>query len=731
MSSISGKFKKIIYASPDNSYVICLFKVDKTSGEEDLSKFLDKDITITGNIYDLKLNIPYLLQGNLVNHPKYSWQFNVSSFEIIKPNTKDTIIAFLSSSFIKGCGKITAKKIVDTLGENAIDLIKEDYNNLMKIKGMSTSKALNIYGSINAFEKNDHIVIKLKEYGFSLEEIDRILNKYLQEIDYILEGNFYYLKEIIDFKRLDELYIMNFDSDSKYRCKECLLASMMQISFNEGSIYYSLEEIYRALSILYNITIDNESFLSYLEELISEGEIVLENNNYYLSKYYDEENYIAQKLYHISESKVKKISRLDDKITDFENKNNIIYNDMQKKAIINALNNQISIISGGPGTGKTTIINAIVNIYIKANNLSQEEVLTDVALLSPTGRASKKLSEATKMPASTIHRYLKWHKESDTFEYNEENKKSSRLIIVDEASMLDVSLIASLLKALYDNIKIIFVGDIYQLPSVGPGLVLNDLIKSDLFLYTELNTIYRQSDNSYIPFLAKDIKMHNIDDEYMYKKDDYNFIISSEEDIINKLTSTVKYALTKGINEDNMQVLVPMYKGINGIDNINQHLQGVYNPKDDNKNEIIYGDKIYRENDKVLELINDADNNVFNGDIGKIINIYKQGKKEVIEIDFDGNFVSLYKKDLKNITHAYAISIHKSQGSEFDHVLMPISRSYFIMLYNKLLYTGVSRAKKTLTIIGDPNAFVKGISNDYAKERKTSLKEKLYRAFKI
>lgn len=730
MNSIYGKFKKVIYKSTDNSYVVCLFKVDKTDDEE-LKKFIDKIITVTGNIYDLKLNVSYLLKGNLTNHPKYSWQFSVTSFEIVKPDTKDAVMAFLTSSFVKGCGKVFAERIVNTLGENAIDLIKEDYNNLMSIKGMTMNKAMKIYGSIQSFEKNDHLIIKLKELGFSLEEIDKILNRYISEIDYILEGNLYYLKDIFDFKRIDEIYITNFDSNSIYRCKECILASMLEISFNEGSVYYSPEEIYRALVVLFNLHIDNETFLSVLDILANENEIVIENNKYYLYKYYEEEKYIASKLNIISKSKINKISNLDTKITDFEKKNKIEYDTIQRKAIISALDNQISIISGGPGTGKTTIINAIVNLYIKTFDLSNADILYNIALLSPTGRASKKLSEATKIPASTIHRYLKWHKESDTFEYNESNKQSATFVIIDEASMLDISLLANLLKALKDNVKLIFVGDIYQLPSVGPGLVLNDLIKSDLFLYTELNTIYRQSDNSYIPFLAKDIKMHNIDDEYMYKKDDYNFIIASEETIVNKIISSVKYALTKGINEDNMQVLVPMYKGINGIDNINKKLQEVYNPKNDNKNEIIYGEKIYRENDKVLQLVNDADNNVFNGDIGKIINIYKVNRKDVIEIDFDGNYIAISKKDLKNITHAYAISIHKSQGSEFDHVLMPISRSYYIMLYNKLLYTGVSRAKKTLTIIGDANAFVRGISNDYAKERKTSLKEKLYNAFDV
>ena len=275
-------------------------------------------------------------------------------------------------------------------------------------------------------------------------------------------------------------------------------------------------------------------------------------------------------------------------------------------------------------------------------------------------------------------RIYQHHKDADDFEYGLDNKLPAKLVIVDETSMIDISLMYSLLCALNENVKLILVGDIYQLPSVGPGLVLQDLINSDLFSYAPLNIIYRQSDNSYIPFLAKDIKMRNTDEEFLYKRDDYNFIIADENQIMEKIIASVKYALSKGINEDRMQILAPMYKGVNGIYNLNMNLQKIYNPEDPLKAEIKYGDKIYRENDKVLQLVNDSDNQVFNGDIGKILSIGKNklGKTE-IRIDFDGNIVFYEKKDLKCITHAYAITIHKSQGSEFEHVLMPVCKSYY------------------------------------------------------
>ena len=729
MKQIKGKFKQLIYQNSSNAYIVALFKVSETE-DKDLKEYINKTITVTGIISDLKFDIPYTLEGSLEKHPKYSWQFVLSKYEIEKPTSIDAMINFLASPFVEGCGKETAKKIVELYGVDSLNKIKEDFNNLLKVKGLTTLRAMKIYNSVLNFEKNDDIILKLEQLGFSLEDASRILSKHEMEIEAILEGNLYLLKDIFEFSKLDHIYCNNFEKESPLRCKECILDAMMQISFNEGSTFYAIEEIYKALQVLHNLNVNNEDFLNYIEELTNDGFIVKEDKKYYLYKYYEEELLISHRLREISHFKLKRITKLDEKIAEFEKEKSITYNDEQKRAIKEGLRNNISIISGGPGTGKTTIINAIVNIYIKSQMLAKDEIFSDIALLAPTGRASKRLALSTGLMGSTIHRHLKWHKEEDCFEYDENNRLPQKLIIVDESSMIDVSLMKSLLCALNNNVRLILVGDIYQLPSVGPGLVLQDLINSDLFSFTELTTIYRQSDNSYIPFLAKDIKNQNIDEEFMYKKDDYNFVVASDEDIMGKIVATAKYGLSKGINEDNMQILAPMYKGINGIDNLNIKLQEVYNPENDDKNELAYGDKIYRENDKVLQLINDSEKNVFNGDIGKIVAIYKDKDKRImIDINFDGSYVTYEKKDLKNITHAYAITVHKSQGSEFEHVIMPISKSYYIMLYNKLLYTGVSRAKKSLTLIGEPRAFTSGIQNNYSKERKTSLISNLQNDF--
>lgn len=728
---IKGKFKKVVYQNLESNYAVTLFRIKETN-DPAMQEYVNKTINATGVIPNLKLEASYILKGKYIRHVKYSWQYAFDSFELEKFTTIDAIEEFLASPFVSGCGSATAKKIVEKFKDKALDIIKEDVNNLMEIKGMTSSKALKIYTSILNYEQNDQIILKLRNLGFSLEDASKILNKHNYDIDAILEGDLYLLKDIFDFKKIDDIYINNFDKYSALRCKECIINAMMQISFNEGSTYYFLDEIYRAVTVLFNLNINSDDFTNYMNELISLDLITKIDKRFYLTKYYDEEKIIARDLSLISKFKHKKIPDIDKKISTIEENLGIKYNEEQRKAIKEGLSNNISIISGGPGTGKTTIIKAIVKIYIEHYRLSPADIMSNIALLAPTGRASKKLSLSTGLPAYTIHRYLRWHKDNDSFEYNEDNKLVQRLIIVDECSMIDVSLMKSLICALNSNVQLILVGDTYQLPSVGPGLVLQDLINSDLFLYTPLNIIYRQSDNSYIPFLAKDIKEQNLDDEFLYKRDDYNFVICDTSEIVGKITSSVKYALSKGINENQLQILAPMYKGVNGIDNLNHELQNLFNPYHQDKNEIKFGEKTYREQDKVLQLINDSDNSVFNGDIGRIINIYKDAQnKMVIQIDFDGNIVKYEKKDLKNITHAYAITIHKSQGSEFEHVIMPVCRDYFIMLYNKLLYTGVSRAKISLTIIGDPRSFTGGIQNNYSATRKTSLIDKLKENFEV
>ena len=729
MDYIKGKIRKIIYQN-ESGFQVALFRIKETNDIE-LKDSLNKTITVTGVILDANMEETYILYGEYINNERFGYQYSFKSYERVKPSDVDSIVEYLSSSLVKGCGEKTALKIAEAFGEDAISIIKDNPERLIKIKGMSKDKAEKIYNSILANESVSDIIIKLKEYGFSMNESTKIYNKYHKEALEIIKSNIYLLKEIIDFKKLDDIFTKFNDKEDITRLKACTLESMEYLAFKNGDVYSCFSEIKKEMAISFNITLADSPLYEILKMLIEENKIILEKENYYLKEYYEMELDIANYLYAITETPLKKVGNIDEEIKKIENSSHIKYNEEQKNAIYQALNNRITIISGGPGTGKTTIINAIVKIYTSIYNLSPIDVFQSIALIAPTGRASRKMSMSTSLPAMTIHRYLKWNKETNNFGINEYNKNYHKLIIVDEVSMIDILLFSSLLKGITTNVLLVLVGDSFQLPSVGPGLILSDLINSDMFSYCPLKEIYRQSSDSYIPYLARDIKEKNIDEDILSKKDDYNFLQVPSLKIKNTIAKICDLSLEKGLSVDDIEILAPLYKGENGIDNLNVTLQEIFNPQKDKK-EIKIGDITYREGDKVLQLQNNPDANVYNGDIGYIEEIKKEfspRKRDVIIINFEGTKVIYKKEDMFNVKHAYAITIHKSQGSEFPHVIMPITKSYSKMLYNKLIYTGVSRAKKSLVIIGDVNAFTSAVLNDYSTNRKTTLKERIVNRF--
>lgn len=724
MSYIKGTISKIIYRNNSNGYTVGLIKI-KESDEE-----VGKIETFTGVLPEFNEKTIYQLNGTFTTHNKYGYQFQVDSFEIVLPEKKDELVDFLSSDLFP-IGEKTAKKIVGSFGEDTIDVILNNKEKLLEIPRLGIEKINKINNILKEYQSTSNIVLELNRMGFNTKDSLMLLNKYKDKVIRIIDNNIYDLIDNINlnFKEIDTIAINNkYDLYDERRVEALIIYLLNEITFEQGDTYSFFQEIYSYI-IKYLPDLKSEDLEYYLLKLSKQKRVVIKKEKYYLKELYDAEEYIADRIYRLNNMERRKLPKLKEKIKELEQKIGITYDESQKNAIINSLNNNFTITTGGPGTGKTTIIKGIIRMLVDTCHISPQ----NIALLAPTGRASRKLIEVCNIPAYTIHKYLGWDKDNNTFLHNEINVCKEEYIIVDEASMIDTMLMFSLLKGTRLDSKFIFIGDYYQLPSVSQGQVLKDMIDSEVLDVIKLNNLYRQKDGNYIINLAHEIKNKELSDNFLTKKEDYNFIEVDNDYVLTSIKDIILKALEKGYREKDIQVLAPMYKSQNGIDNLNKMLQEIFNPKSNDKNELIVGNKIYREGDKILELVNDSDNSISNGDLGYIINITNKekngNKKNEIIVDFDGNIVSFSPDKFINITHGYAISVHKSQGGEFNMVIIPFVNSFKRMLYNKLIYTAVTRAKSKLILIGSREAFIYGVNNDYVNNRKTTLKEMLIKKY--
>lgn len=724
MSYIKGTISKIIYRNNSNGYTVGLIKI-KESDEE-----VGKIETFTGVLPEFNEKTIYQLNGTFTTHNKYGYQFQVDSFEIVLPEKKDELVDFLSSDLFP-IGEKTAKKIVGAFGEDTIDVILNNKEKLLEIPRLGIEKINKINNILKEYQSTSNIVLELNRMGFNTKDSLMLLNKYKDKVIRIIDNNIYDLIDNINlnFKEIDTIAINNkYDLYDERRVEALIIYLLNEITFEQGDTYSFFQEIYNSI-IKYLPDLKSEDLEYYLIKLSKQKRVVIKKEKYYLKELYDAEEYIADRIYRLNNMERRKLPKLKEKIKELEQKIGITYDESQKNAIITSLNNNFTITTGGPGTGKTTIIKGIIRMLVDTCHISPQ----NIALLAPTGRASRKLMEVCNIPAYTIHKYLGWDKDNNTFSHNEINVCKEEYIIVDEASMIDTMLMFSLLKGTRLDSKFIFIGDYYQLPSVSQGQVLKDMIDSEVLDVIKLNNLYRQKDGNYIIDLAHEIKNKELSDNFLTKKEDYNFIEVDNDYVLTSIKDIILKALEKGYREKDIQVLAPMYKSQNGIDNLNKMLQEIFNPKSNDKNELIVGNKTYREGDKVLELVNDSDNSISNGDLGYIINITNKekngNKKNEIIVDFDGNIVSFSPDKFINITHGYAISVHKSQGGEFNMVIIPFVNSFKRMLYNKLIYTAVTRAKSKLILIGSREAFIYGVNNDYVNNRKTTLKEMLIKKY--
>ncbi len=721
MSYIDGSINRYLFYNEENSYSVVKIKIIDTD-ETELTYF-EPTIIVCGFFPKLDKHSNYRFRGELSHHNKYGTQYNAKTSEQIIDNTYVGLVDYLSSDLFKGIGKKTAQRIVDKLGLSALDLIADTKDVLDDIPRINKELKESIYRQIVDNRDMENTLIWLYGFDISPKMALKIYTVYGSKTIDIIKENPYVLIDTVEgigFRRADEIGLkVGFKPDSPLR-----IAAVIYFLLNEYMNKYGDTFIEREKLVDYTITylnrdesgVDQELVNERLDSLIHQGKIIPKNDVLSLSYLYNAEKFIASQMMAFNSEKEIKHADVQTYITEFENANNIIYTKAQKTAISKALHNQFVIITGGPGTGKTTVIKGIVDIYLMIHNNPKPESV--IALAAPTGKAAKRLAGATDLVATTIHKLLGYDY-TGNFQHDQDNPLDMKLLIVDEVSMMDCLLAKRLLSAIPKETQIVFVGDANQLPSVGPGEVLNDLIESKLFNVVELDVIHRQAENSKIISLAYDILNKEINPSIFDVFEDRVFIRINERFVADKILSEIKVLMEQGYDLlEDIQVLIPVYKGLNGIDRINDLIQSRFNSI--NKDfSISFREKTFFFNDKVMQLVNQPEDNVMNGDQGVVCGITEN--QEML-VSFSGNVVKYNAKDLDNLTLAYAVSIHKSQGSEFKCVIVPLVRSYSIMLKKKLVYTAVTRAKEKLILLGDFEAYRRGVLG-IDTPRHTLLKE--------
>ena len=729
MQTVEGYLNKIIFHNKENNYyILSIFLNDKYD-------FVEGDyLSVVGTFNDFEFieDDLYSFKGEIVQHRKYGTQLSAIVVEPVIEKDKEAIVSYLSSSIFQGVGRKTAELIVDTLGVDALDKIYEDKETLFSIKGIPEQRKDTIYATIVANKQTQDIILKLNEYNLSNNLILKIYNFYKHNtLRTITENPYALIKDIkgINFKTVDKIAETNeIPANDQNRILYGFIFTISSYCFSTGNTYISKNNLlYNTFNTLYasrNIAVSKEDILNSYTFALDTGKLVEIEDRVFLPEiYYSEYSIysdISRRLelddnFEISDS------LLDKYIEEVEEELEISYDIVQIAAIKNCILNNFSILTGGPGTGKTTIILAVIKIFQKIKNYSIHDLLDEtrsiLTLCAPTGKAAKRMSESTGFYASTIHKAIGWSTEDENMEeFVSEKYIKSELVIIDESSMIDVFLMYNLLKIINKDAKIILVGDNDQLPSIAPGNVLNDLINSKAISTVKLNKIFRQSEHSSIINISHSIK-NNIPFDILENFDDKEFISANKNEMINVI-SAIYDDLIKGSAKENIQILAPIYKGTSGINEINMAIQSRFN---DNEEQIEYGELIYKVNDRVMQLVNRPEDNIFNGDIGYIEEIYKEGNKVKIVIDYDGNYVTYEKTELNQITLSYACSIHKAQGSEFENVIIPFIDNYNFMLNKNLTYTAITRAKKKLILCGSSNVFYKSIEPTNVVTRQTAL----------
>jgi len=720
-TQLDAEVSRVTFRNDDNGWTVAKV-IASDSGQ---------DVTVTGSFPVINEGQNYQLFGSWSTHPHYGKQFKVNRMVALRPSTREGITKYLSSGIIKGVGQKTAEKITDHFGEKTLDILDHDIDRLLEIESIGRKKLKAIINSWHKDKSANDVMMFLSEHGVSPHFSHKILTLYGYDAIKVVSKNPYRLASDIigiGFRSADQIALrIGITEDSLERI-EAAVQYQLKTSEDLGHCYLTtsqlLEELQKTLNLekaqIEPVLLDCINILEQSCSVFSETITTEEGNDlaHYRATTYIAEVDIAQKIKQLTSTPLEIDSaKIPGLLESYAQRNELKLNEKQTAAVVTAASNRVFILTGGPGVGKTTTANTIIQLF--------QDIGKTIALCAPTGRAAQRLSEVSSVSAKTIHRILEWMPHLNDFEHNAENPLTAEVIIVDEASMLDVHLAAALLRAVPSRAQIIFIGDVDQLPSVGPGNVLRDLIQSNKVPYCELTDIFRQKESSQIIQVA-----HSINKGEAPQFDiasDCKFIeVENPEHIRGVIKALVKDKIPTECGFDpiqDIQVLTPMNRGDLGTETLNEDIQDLINPKTPGKEESKKASLVLRTGDKVIQTINNYDLKVFNGDIGIVLHCGVDRGKTIVQ--FGDRNVTYKSEEVRELKLAYAITIHKSQGSEFPVVIIPISNQHYIMLQRNLIYTALTRAKKLAVFVGTTKALSYAIRNQRSKTRQTQLRQKI------
>lgn len=710
MPDLKGTIKSVVFRNEDNDYHIIKIVTDD-----------DKIETVTGYFPPLSDGVLYAFTGDYVTHQKYGLQFKAETIKRLDYDAGNGLVAYLSSHLFSGIGPKTAEKIVELLGVDAIDKIIENPRVLTPV-GLSFVRMLKLSQELKKHKLHEVMLVTLYSYGLTSKMAMKLIQAYGDQTIEKLKENPYRLAEEVEgigFVKADLIAKqMGIEDNDERRVMAAIMYTFEHRGFQQGDTYLLLDQLELHLNQKLHVNVD---MMPFLERLISAGKIKEVEGKYALSVAYFSANKLATKIKSIMVHQHQVDDELEGIVERIEVKKHFRYTQVQKEAIVTALASSLSIITGGPGTGKTTIIDGILEVYLTMNKLSRDdhEVQDLIALMAPTGRAAKRMRDVLGFPAKTIHSTLGYSFDG-SFGFNQFSPLPQKLIIIDEASMIDLFLANKLFDAIQDDAQVIIVGDVDQLPSVGPGQCLEDIISMRICPVVQLNQIHRQAAHSQIIKLSQKVNQMEVAYEDVVTSDDVFVYKCYTNQLISTVIHQVRGAIKQGYSiHTDIQVLIPVYKGDVGIDMFNKKLQEAFN--DTSQVGMTYGDKTYYVGDKVIQLVNDPKLGIMNGDVGIIKYVRKNMDGHwTLTVNYDGNDVVYDKGDLDQLNLAYAMSIHKAQGSEYDIVIMPLVKSYTHMFKKELIYTAMTRAKTTLLLLGDISMLIYA-SNHQNEKRQTLL----------